>query len=66
MRSEGIVEGVGESLQIESRKNLTGDSYSTEGFRAVLEFDERPNNIEDVHFFNWATPPHRTLIKMPT
>lgn len=61
----GFVEGVGMSLEIELRKNLTGDSYYTDSLRAVLEFDERPNNIEDVRFFNWATPSHRTLTKMP-
>jgi len=61
----GFVEDVGMSLEIEPRKNLTGDSYYTDGLRAVLEFDERPNNIEDVRFFNWATPSHRTLTKMP-
>ena len=57
----GFVEGVGMSVQNKPRKNLTGDPYFTDGFRAVLEFDGRPNNIEDVRFFNWATPPHRTL-----
>lgn len=61
----GFVEGVGMSLEIEPRNNLTGDSYYTDGLRAVLEFDERPYNIEDVRFFNWATPSRRTLTKMP-
>ena len=57
----GFVEGVGLSTHDQPSENLTGDPYFTDGLRAVLEFDRRPSNIEDVRFFDWATPPHRSV-----
>ncbi|RKZ91154.1 MAG: hypothetical protein DRQ40_10195 [Gammaproteobacteria bacterium] len=57
----GFVEGVGLSTHEQPNQNLTGDPYFTDGLRAVLEFDRRPGNIEDVRFFDWATPPHRSV-----
>jgi len=66
----GFVEGVGLSTHDQPNKNLTGDSYFTDGLRAVLEFDRRPSNITDIDFFDWATPPHRSLysddVMLPT
>lgn len=49
----GFVGGVGEKTPGSPGKNLTGDIYYTDGLRVVLEFDRRPNNIEDVAFFDW-------------
>jgi len=57
----GFVEGVGLSSHHQPNHNLTGDPYFTDGLRAVLEFDRRPSNIEDVRFFDWAIPPHRSI-----
>lgn len=57
----GFVEGVGLVKHSIPNHNLTGDPYYTDGLRAVLEFDSRPSNIEDVRFFGWATPPHRSI-----
>lgn len=57
----GFVSGVGEKTPEAPGYNLTGDPYYTDGLRAVLEFDSRPNNIEDVRFFDWASPPQRRI-----
>lgn len=55
----GFEEGVGLQTLAEPGRNLTGDEYYTDGLRAVLEFESRPSNIEDVRFFDWAVPPSR-------
>jgi len=57
----GFVEGVGLSGHEEPNHNLTGDPYFTDGLRAVLKFGHRPSSVEDVRFFDWATPPHRAI-----
>jgi len=57
----GFVKGVGLSSHDKPNHNLTGDPYFTDGLRAVLEFDRRPSNIENVRFFDWETPPHRAI-----
>lgn len=57
----GFVGGVGLSTHDKPSHNLTGDPYFTDGLRAVLEFDRRPSNVEDVRFFDWAIPPHRSI-----
>ncbi len=57
----GFVKGVGKRPLNQPGYNLTGDPYHTDGFRAVLEFDTRPNNLEDVRFFDWAEPPRRRV-----
>ncbi|GGO87001.1 hypothetical protein GCM10011348_39170 [Marinobacterium nitratireducens] len=57
----GFIEGVGARSPSAPGENLTGDPYYTDGLRAVLEFDSRPNNIEDVRFFDWASPPKRKV-----
>lgn len=59
----GFVQGVGVQTPSEPGHNLTNDEYYTDGLRAVLEFDSRPNNIEDVRFFDWASPPSRKLFE---
>ena len=55
----GFEEGVGARTLADPGQNLTGDEYYTDGLRAVLEFESRPSNIEDVRFFDWAVPPSR-------
>jgi len=58
----GFVASVGTKTVEDPGRNLTGDSYYTYGLRAVLEFDKRPNNIEDVDFFDWASPPKSVIL----
>jgi hypothetical protein len=57
----GFVTGVEARTPESPGYNLTGDEFYTDGLRAVLEFDVRPNNIENILFFDWATPPQRKL-----
>lgn len=57
----GFVRGVGKRTLTHPGFNLTGDPYVTDGLRAVLEFDRRPSNMEDVRFFDWVDPPVRRL-----
>ncbi len=57
----GFVKGVGKKPLSRPGYNLTGDPYHTDGLRAVLEFDTRPNNLEDVRFFDWVDPPRRRM-----
>lgn len=59
----GFVRGVGKKTLGQPGYNLTGDPYITDGLRAVLEFDRRPSNMEDVRFFNWVDPPVRRLYR---
>jgi hypothetical protein len=49
----GLVKGVGKATRENPRENLTTDPYYTDGFRAVLVFDERPTAITDIKFFDW-------------
>jgi hypothetical protein len=53
LSSFGLVKGVGMAPKTEPRENLTTDPYYTDGFRAVLVFDETPTAITDIRFFNW-------------
>ncbi len=57
----GFVEGVGERTLDTPGYNLTEDEYYSDGLRAVLEFDARPSNIENVRFFEWVFPPKRRI-----
>lgn len=63
LKTLGFVKGVGLSTKESAHQNLTGDHYVTDGLRAVLEFGRRPSNVEDVRFFDWAVPPHRSLFE---
>jgi hypothetical protein len=49
----GLVKGVGEASRDRPRENLTTDPYYTDGFRAVLVFDEKPTAITGIEFFDW-------------
>lgn len=58
----GFVKGVGQKTLQAPGYNLTGDTYFSDGLRAVLEFNERPNNIEDIEFFDWSFPPKSDIL----
>ena len=53
------VKGVGPASLEEPRKNLTGDPYFTDGYRAVLWLSSKPVSIADIEFLNWERPPER-------
>ena len=59
----GFVGGVGERTPDNPGQNLTNDHYYTDGLRAVMEFNSRPNNVEDIEFLDWASPPSRKLFQ---
>jgi hypothetical protein len=52
-----LVEGVGAAPQDAPRQNLTTDPYFTQGFRAVLFFDDHPTALSDIEILPWAGPP---------
>jgi hypothetical protein len=49
----GFVSGVGEASREKPRKNLTRDPYYTDGFRAVLIFDDQPRSLAEIEFLPW-------------
>jgi hypothetical protein len=61
----GFVKGGGEKTPDLPGRNLTGDAYVTDGLRVVLEFGRRPNNIEDVRFFDWESPGRFKIFSEP-
>jgi hypothetical protein len=55
----GYVKGVSLSTPAQPKKNLTNDTYFTDGLRAVLLFDRSQTPIRKVRFFDWdMTPPN--------
>jgi muconolactone delta-isomerase len=52
----GFVKGVGEAGRDAPRTNLVGDSYYTDGLRAVLFFGPRPSSLADLAFLDWDVP----------
>jgi len=54
-----FVKGVGAAPISAPRKNLTGDPYFTDGFRAVLWISSELTNFEEVELMNWEIPPER-------
>lgn len=55
----GYVKGVGVSTPAQPKKNLTNDTYFTDGLHAVLLFDRSQTPIREVRFFDWdMTPPN--------
>ena len=52
----GYVKGVDAATRSKPRHNLTGDPYFTNGFRAVLVFDRRPNSFAEIERFDWENP----------
>lgn len=53
----GYVKGVGLSTSDNPQKNLTDDTYFTNGLRLVLMLDRRSIPIREVQFFHWDKPP---------
>ena len=54
-----FVKGVGPAPISNSRKNLTGDPYFTDGFRVVLWVSSEFKNFEEVELMNWEIPAER-------
>lgn len=46
----------------QSRGNLTGDPYFTDGFRVVLWVSSQPVDIADLEVEYWRMPPDRQSI----
>ncbi len=55
----GYVKGVGASSPSESRRNLEGNAYFTDGLRVVLWVSDRPVPFEDIEFAEWDRPTPR-------
>jgi len=52
----GYVKGVGIATKEAPKMNLTGDPMYTDGFRAVLFFEQRPFAISEIKYLHWETP----------
>jgi hypothetical protein len=48
-----LVKGVGAAPKEAPRQNLTTDPYYTQGFRAVLFFDDRPTSLANIEILPW-------------
>ena len=62
----GYVKGVGAATRSKSRRNLTGDPYFTDGYRAVLVFDNRPRSFAEIERFDWEQPLSSRLKRLAT
>ena len=51
------VKGVGTVTKDAPQKNLVGDPFYTDGLRAVLFFEPRPNTLSDIIMPQWEIPP---------
>jgi hypothetical protein len=49
-----LVEGVGPAPKDAPRRNLTTDPYYTDGFRAVLFFDDQATTLSDIETLHWT------------
>ncbi|MBW2193629.1 MAG: LssY C-terminal domain-containing protein [Deltaproteobacteria bacterium] len=54
-----FVKGVGPAPISNPRKNLTGDPYFTDGFRAVFWVSSELNSFAEFELMNWEIPPER-------
>ena len=52
----GWVKGVGRATPSKPRKNLTGDPYFTDGFRAVIFLDPGPTSLVQIRALDWERP----------
>jgi len=59
----GFVKGVGAVTKEAPRMNLVGDPFYTDGLRAVLFFEPRPNTLADIDMLDWENPPARYIKK---
>ena len=55
----GYVKGIGAATIFEPRENLTGATYFTDGYRAVLWVSGEPISFSEVEFVEWETPSQR-------
>jgi hypothetical protein len=62
----GYVKGVGAAMRSKPRHNLTGDPYFTDGYRAVLVFDNRPRSFIEIERFDWEQPLSYRLKRLTT
>mgnify|MGYP001547717921 FL=1 len=62
----GYVKGVGAATRSKPRHNLTGDPYFTQGYRAVLVFDDRPRSFAEFERFDWENPVSTRLKRLET
>ena len=62
----GWVKGVGAAMRSKPRRNLTGDPYFTDGYRAVLVFDHRPRSFVEIERFDWEQPLSYRLKRLAT
>jgi hypothetical protein len=62
----GYVKGVGAAMRSTPRRNLTGDPYFTDGYRAVLVFDHRPRSFVEIERFDWEQPLSYRLKRLAT
>jgi LssY C-terminus len=53
----GFVSGVGVSTAADSRTNLAGDPYLTDGLRLVVFLGAKPRSINKIEFLDWQRPP---------
>lgn len=53
LRRYGYVKGVGPVSIDAPRRNLSGDPYFTDGFRAVLELTTNPTDLAEIQVLNW-------------
>ena len=52
----GYTMGSGVVTKANPKKNLVGDPYYTDGFRAVLFLAPRPYNLSDIEMLDWENP----------
>jgi hypothetical protein len=62
----GFVKGVGEAPYDAPRMNLVGDPWYSDGLRAVMFLEPRPQTLSEVEILNWEQPGRlRTVAKEP-
>ena len=57
----GFVKGVQPAPYHAPRRNLTGDSYYTDGLRVVMELSSEPIKPADVRCTEWEIPPYKFI-----
>jgi hypothetical protein len=57
LKAIGYVRGVGEAPFDAPRRNLTGDPYFTDGYRAVLWVASTPTDIDGIEVLAWRQLP---------
>ena len=59
MERYAYIDGVGAATPSAPRANLTGDSYYTDGLRAVVFLSNETTPLEKVDRLSWQVPPPR-------